>query len=68
MYQRALLIGATGIFVVHNHPSGRAVPSEEDRIVTEKLQSAGEAIGIRLIDHVIIGDYFYSFHKEGLLK
>lgn len=68
VYQRALLIGATGIFVVHNHPSGRAVPSEEDRIVTERLQSAGEAIGIRLIDHVIIGDYFYSFHKEGFLK
>ena len=68
IYQRALLLGATGIFVVHNHPSGKVYPSEEDKRVTERLYIAGELMGIQLLDHIIVGESYFSFQREGLLK
>ncbi|MBS7297091.1 MAG: hypothetical protein KIG34_04985, partial [Bacteroidales bacterium] len=56
---------ASGVFLVHNHPSGSPVPSSADMIETEKLQNGLTAIGIRLVDHVIITDNsFYSFADE----
>lgn len=52
--------------VVHNHPSGQPEPSEEDIAVTERLQKAGEIIGIDILDHVIVGfERFYSFKEQG---
>jgi DNA repair protein RadC len=54
--------------VVYNHPSGDPTPSAEDQAITQRLKQAGELLGIRLLDHVVIGDgRFISFADDGLL-
>lgn len=59
---RALLCGASGIILAHNHPSGDPSPSEEDGQQTERMRRAAELVGIDLIDHIIIvGFSFYSY-------
>jgi len=42
--------------LVHNHPSGDPTPSPEDRSVSRQLAEAGKAVGIRVLDHVVVGD------------
>ncbi len=60
---------AAGVILLHNHPSGEAAPSAEDRRITEQLRRAGEDLGIPVLDHVIVaGNGYFSFAKEGLLK
>ena len=54
VFQRAVLTGAISIVVAHNHPSESTVPSHEDRAVTTRLREAGELLGIRVVDHVIV--------------
>ena len=56
VFQRAILAGAISLVVAHNHPSGNLTPSEEDYKVTKRLKEAGDVIGIRLLDHLIISD------------
>lgn len=51
----ALLANAAGIIIAHNHPSGDPAPSAEDFAFTRRLAEAGEVVGIRLLDHLIIG-------------
>lgn len=64
----ALKCNATGIVMVHNHPSGNIVPSEQDKIITKKLKSACEIMDITLLDHLIITkDSYYSFSDCGEL-
>ncbi|MEM9344751.1 MAG: DNA repair protein RadC [Pseudomonadota bacterium] len=53
--KRALELGATALILVHNHPSGDPTPSEADIIVTRKIADAGDALGITVHDHLIIG-------------
>ena len=70
VFKRALLMNAAGIFVAHNHPSGDVAPSRDDIAVTERLQQAGEILGVSLLDHLVIGDTperYYSFKEAGLL-
>lgn len=68
IFLEALKYHAVNIALVHNHPSGDPSPSKEDCIITKKVASAGEIIGVRLIDHIIIGDNSYiSFKERGLL-
>lgn len=64
----ALKALATGIILVHNHPSGNLNPSTDDKKITEQLNSSCKLMGITLLDHLIItkNDYF-SFADEGLL-
>lgn len=62
---RALLSGAVFIIIVHNHPSGDTTPSADDIKVTKKLNDAGELIGIKLLDHIIIGNSFLSMKSNG---
>jgi len=63
----AMKYKAVQIILLHNHPSGSPVPSREDMLVTEKIKNCGDLLGIRLADHVIIGDNeYYSFNEEGL--
>ena len=53
--------------LVHNHPSGDPEPSAEDIKTTERLYEAGKLLGIRVLDHIIIGDgVFISLKREGL--
>jgi DNA repair protein RadC len=60
----ALLSNAASILVGHNHPSGNPEPSEQDLVITKKLEEVGELMGIRLLDHLIIGDGNYISLKE----
>jgi DNA repair protein RadC len=64
----ALKCHASGIFLVHNHPSGNLKPSEADRQITRKLKEACVLLDITLIDHLIITKTgYYSFADEGQL-
>jgi DNA repair protein RadC len=55
----AVRLGAAALVLVHNHPSGDPSPSSEDLVLTERLRQAGEMIGIRVLDHVVIGHAGY---------
>ena len=70
VFRPAILDGATSIIVSHNHPTGDPAPSIEDKTTTKRLKDAGELIGIKLLDHVIIGrgeTPFFSLRESGLL-
>ena len=68
IFKNALLKEATAIMLCHNHPSGIAKPSTEDKQLTKKLIAAGKLLDINVIDHIIVGENcFYSFAENGLL-
>lgn len=68
VFRSAIQNSAAGIIILHNHPSGDPEPSLEDRKVTSQIAEAGKLLGIRLLDHVIIGNNcYYSFKDAGLL-
>jgi len=68
VFRAAVRESAGAVVLVHNHPSGDPAPSEEDVAVTRRLVQASELIGIRILDHVIVGDGSYTSLKEaGLL-
>ena len=69
MFQKALMLGAAAIALTHNHPSGDCFPSNNDIRVTERVKSAADLLGVRFIDHVIIGGRTYcSLREQGILK
>jgi DNA repair protein RadC len=68
VFRLAILERGAGVILVHNHPSGDPTPSPEDRRVTRQLANAGTAVGIPVLDHVVVGDGRYvSFSEAGLL-
>ena len=68
IFVRALLNNASAILLVHNHPSGKCEPSNEDRQITDRIKKAGEIMGIQLLDHIIVGGGdFFSFKANDLL-
>ena len=67
-FKSVLLSSAAALLLVHNHPLGDPTPSKEGREITMRLKEASELLGIRLLDHVVIGDgRHYSFADCGLL-
>ena len=59
---------AKSIICAHNHPGANITPSTQDKTFTKELSAAGKLMGIKVLDHVIIGDNeFYSFADEGLM-
>ncbi|MDB5130435.1 MAG: hypothetical protein JWR02_184 [Mucilaginibacter sp.] len=67
IFSIALQHKATGIIMIHNHPSGNLKPSHNDVHLTKKLAEAGTMLEIKILDHLIISDSgFYSFADEGL--
>ena len=67
VFKRALLCNATSIILAHNHPSGDPTPSREDIEMTKRLAEAGELLGVKVLDHIIIGDVLekrYASLKE----
>ena len=60
VFSRAVRKGAYGVIFVHNHPSGDPTPSEEDIITTARLVEGGDILGIKVLDHLIIGDGIYN--------
>ncbi len=66
--KRALLCNAVGIILYHNHPSGDPTPSREDREFTRRVSASAEAVGLRLLDHIVVGSAgCVSFREVGLL-
>lgn len=65
VYERAILQSANSIILLHNHPSGDIKPSNEDINITKRLVECGELMGIKVLDHIILGDGYYSFKSEG---
>lgn len=61
LIKRVLSIDAGGFFLLHNHPSGDITPSEDDIRVTKRLKDICSSLDIRFLDHIIVGDEFYSF-------
>ncbi len=68
--RKALLKNATALICAHNHPSGSLEPSEADRLITRQLIQASELLGIRMLDHIIIGgpSEYFSFSENGLMN
>ena len=64
VFQAAVGVGAVALIVAHNHPSGDPSPSREDREVTERLLRAGELLGIRLLDSVVVTESGYVSIRE----
>jgi DNA repair protein RadC len=68
VFAPAIRESAAAIALVHNHPSGDPSPSQEDRTITRRLSETANVVGIRLLDHVIVGEGTYtSFIDDGLL-
>jgi DNA repair protein RadC len=69
VFRLAITKGATGIILVHNHPSGDPTPSVADKKVTQSIYLAGKQLGITIHDHVVIGSngQYYSFEERGLM-
>lgn len=66
VFRAAILEGSSSIMISHNHPSGDVTPSEEDRMVTDKMTEVGTILGIQVLDHIIYGDgsgETYSFQE-----
>jgi DNA repair protein RadC len=67
LMKTACVASAAAILMLHNHPSGDPTPSREDIEITRRVKEAGELLGIKLLDHIIIGDTYLSFVAQGML-
>lgn len=68
VFRHALLAAAPALVLFHNHPSGDPTPSREDVAITGQLRDAGELLGIRVLDHLIVGaEGFVSMRERGVL-
>lgn len=63
----ALQLAAVALVVAHNHPSGDPTPSAQDRAVTERLREAGDLLGVRMLDHLVIGSESYYSFSDGVI-
>jgi len=67
VFKSAIENSAAGVILLHNHPSGSDEPSREDIAVTKKLIEGGKILGIKILDHIVIGDATYtSMNNERL--
>lgn len=67
MVKEALARNAAAVILVHNHPSGESSPSEGDREVTSRVEAALSLVGIRVVDHLVVGETITSFAEQGFL-
>ena len=67
LFKTALLSSAAAILLIHNHPTGDTSPSREDLEITRRISEAGDLLGIKVLDHIIIGDSYLSFAEQGLI-
>ena len=67
VFKAAIALGAAGIIVAHNHPSGDPTPSPEDVLVTRQIVEAGKLLDVEVLDHVILGfEKWVSLRERGL--
>ncbi len=67
IFQRLLLIGAVQFVMLHNHPSGDPTPSEADIATTKRIRECSLLLNIPLVDHIVVGDGYFSFANEKLV-
>lgn len=67
IYRGAIVLNAASIIMVHSHPSGDPTPSEVDNDLTKRLHECGEILGIKFLDHIVIGRSYFSYKEEGRL-
>ncbi len=68
VFSDAIKNKVANIIVLHNHPSGDSSPSKEDKLTTKRLEEAGKILGIKVLDHIIIGDgEYFSFKEEEMI-
>lgn len=68
VYNPVIRESAAAVIFVHNHPSGDPAPSQEDFEITRRLKEVGDLMGVRVLDHVVIGlERYYSFSDKGML-
>lgn len=68
LLSEVIKVGAPKIIMVHNHPSGNSMPSQQDIEFTKRMEHASEILGIQLLDHIIIGYNEYTSIKSYLLE
>jgi DNA repair protein RadC len=69
VFAPAVRDSSAALIFLHNHPSGDPAPSREDRDCTQRLIHAGQILGIRVLDHIVVGyDDYYSFADAGLVN
>lgn len=70
IYRKAIILKASNIIVAHCHPSGSLTPSSADMELTKRVKDAGEMLGIKLLDHIIVNSSsgYFSFKSQGLLN
>lgn len=68
VFKRALMQNANSIILAHNHPSGDTAPSSEDISITKRLNEAGNLLGVKVLDHIIVGanGKYKSFKEDRL--
>lgn len=67
VFKSVCMSGAAGIVLIHNHPTGDPTPSQEDIKITQRLKECGDLLGIRVLDHIIIGETYLSMVAKGVL-
>lgn len=67
VFKPAIRASAASVVLAHNHPSGKVEPSQEDREVTRRLGEAAGILGVEVLDHVIVGDGYFSMKEHGML-
>lgn len=67
VFKIAIIKNSCSIILAHNHPSGKTDPSNEDINITNRLIDAGNLLGIKVLDHVIIGNGYLSFKEKNLI-
>ena len=70
VFKSTILSNSAAFIAIHNHPSGSISPSQEDKDVTKRLLGCSELLGVKMLDHIIIGGEtgdMYSFKSDGLL-
>jgi DNA repair protein RadC len=69
VFKPLITTNSPGFILVHNHPSGDSAPSPQDVMVTKRMLEAGKLMGLRMLDHIIMGrDSYFSFADEGRLS
>lgn len=67
VFMKLLLCGAVNFVLVHTHPSGETTPSRDDIKITKSIKEIGNMMGIVLLDHIIIGDTYWSFAEKKMI-
>ena len=67
IFAPAIELRAASVILIHSHPSGDTKPSQQDIEITKRLSEVGEIMGIKVMDHVIIGDGYFSFVDQEMM-